>query len=115
ASMAQRTIGPPSPTRSAAVRAGDFVFVSSLAAAEHGTVAAETREILTNMGQLLEAAGSSLAKIVKTNVLIYSMLEYGNMNDVYREFFADDPPARTVCGARLIGGDKVEMRCLALP
>jgi 2-iminobutanoate/2-iminopropanoate deaminase len=114
ATLARQTIGSYSPTRSAAVRAGDFVFVSGLAAAELGTVAAEARQILTNMGQLLEAAGSSLAKVVKVNVLIYSMLEYGNMNDVYREFFADDPPARTVCGARLIGGHQVEIECVAL-
>ena len=114
ATLACQAIGPLSPTRSAAVRAGDFVFVSGLSAAERGTVAAETRQILTNMEHLLEAVGSSLAKIVKTNVLIYSMLEYGNMNDVYREFFTDDPPARTVCGARLIGGHKVEIECVAL-
>ena len=66
------------------------------------------------MAQLLEAAGSSLAKVVKVNVLIYSMLEYENMNSVYREFFPDDPPARTVCGANLIGGHKVEIDCIAL-
>jgi 2-iminobutanoate/2-iminopropanoate deaminase len=66
------------------------------------------------MAQLLETAGSSLAKVVKINVLIYSMLEYGNMNDVYREFFPGDPPARTVCGAGLIGGHKVEIDCVAL-
>ena len=66
------------------------------------------------MAQLLGAAGSSLAKVVKVNVLIYSMLEYGNMNDVYREFFPSDPPARTVCGAGLIGDHKVEIDCIAL-
>ena len=76
--------------------------------------AAETRQILTSIAQLLETAGSSLAKIVKINVLIYSMLEYGNMNDEYREFFPSDPPARTVCGAGLIGGHKVEIDCVAL-
>ena len=80
----------------------------------HGTVAAETRQILTNIGELLEAAGSSLAKVVKVNVLIYSMLEYENMNSVYREFFPTDPPARTVCGVKLIGGHKVEIECIAL-
>ena len=103
------------------VRAGDFVFLSGMAAIDpatgdrlKGTVAAETRQILTNMAQLLEAAGSSLAKIVKINVLIYSMLEYENMNSVYREFFPADPPARTVCGVQLIGGQKVEIDCVAL-
>jgi enamine deaminase RidA (YjgF/YER057c/UK114 family) len=66
------------------------------------------------MGELLEAAGSSLAKVVKVNVLIYSMLEYENMNSVYREFFRTDPPARTVCGVKLIGGCQVEIECIAL-
>jgi len=106
---------------SPAVRGGDFVFLSGMAAIDpatgapaHGTVAAEKRQILTNIGELLEAAGSSLAKVVKVNVLIYSMLEYENMNSVYREFFPTDPPARTVCGAKLIGGHKVEIDCIAL-
>jgi 2-iminobutanoate/2-iminopropanoate deaminase len=110
----RQAIGPGSPLRSPAIRAGDFVFVSGMAASDPGTMAAETRQILTNMAHLLEAAGSSLAKVVKVNVLIYSMLEYGNMNDVYREFFPSDPPARTVCGAGLIGGHKVEIDCVAL-
>jgi 2-iminobutanoate/2-iminopropanoate deaminase len=114
ASLPRQAIGPGDKLRSPAIRAGDFVFISGMEAAEHGTVAAETRQILTNMAQVLEAAGSSLAKIVKVNVLIYSMLEYGNLNDAYREFFPNDPPARTVCGAGLIGGHKVEIDCVAL-
>jgi enamine deaminase RidA (YjgF/YER057c/UK114 family) len=52
--------------------------------------------------------------VVKVNALIYSMLEYENMNSVYREFFPIDPPGRTVCGAGLIGGCKVEIECVAL-
>jgi 2-iminobutanoate/2-iminopropanoate deaminase len=106
---------------SPAVRGGDFVFVGGMTATDpatgeraYATVAAETRQILANMAKLLEAAGSSLANIVKVNVLIYSMLEYENMNSVYREFFPTDPPARTVCGAKLIGGHKVEIDCIAL-
>jgi 2-iminobutanoate/2-iminopropanoate deaminase len=106
---------------SPAVRGGDFVFLSGMAGIDqatgepaYGTVAAETRQILTNMGELLKAAGSSLANVVKVNVLIYSMLEYENMNSVYREFFSIDPPARTVCGVKLIGGHKIEIECIAL-
>src|ERR1700686_1872448 len=106
---------------SPAIRAGAFIFVSGMVAIDpatgertHGTVAAETRQILAAMALVLESAGSSLAKAVKVNVLIYSMLEYNNMNEVYREFFPVDPPARTVCGASLSGGSKVEIECVAL-
>ena len=63
---------------------------------------------------LLEAAGSSLDKVVKVNVLLHSMLEAPNMNDVYVRFFPDPPPARTVCGARLPDGVKVIIECTAL-
>ena len=106
---------------SIAVRAGDFLFVSGLTAVDlqsgermPGTTASETRQILTNLGQLLEAAGSSLDKVVKVNVLLHSMLEAPNMNEVYARFFADPPPARTVCGARLPDGMKVIIECTAL-
>src|SRR4051812_47192787 len=104
-----------------AIRGGDFVFVSGVVAIDpasgermHGTVAAETRQILTAIAAVLDAAGSSLGKVVKVNVLIYSMLEYNNMNEVYREFFPEAPPARTVCGATLSGGSKVEIDCVAV-
>src|SRR5215203_1484409 len=93
---------------SMAVKGGDFLFVSGLIAVDllsgqriRGTTASETRQILTSLKQLLEAAGSSLDKVVKVNVLLHSMLEAPNMNDVYARFFPDCPPARTVCGACL--------------
>jgi 2-iminobutanoate/2-iminopropanoate deaminase len=103
------------------VRGGDFIFVSGLAAVDprsgermRGTTASETRHILANLRELLEAAGSSLEKVVKVNVLLASMLEAPNMNEVYARFFPDPPPARTVCGARLPDGVKVIIECTAL-
>jgi 2-iminobutanoate/2-iminopropanoate deaminase len=106
---------------SEAVRGGEFLFVSGLTAIDPqsgklvpGTTASETRQILTNLKQLLETAGSSLDKVVKVNVLLHSMLEASNMNEVYLEFFADPPPARTVCGACLPDGMKVMIECTAL-
>ena len=111
----------PAQPASMAVRGGDFLFVSGLTAVDpqsgermRGTTASETRQILTNLRQLLEAAGSSLDKVVKVNVLLHSMLEAPNMNDVYARFFPDPPPARTVCGARLPDGVKVIIECTAL-
>ena len=103
------------------VRGGDFLFLSGLTATDPqtgkrmpGTTASETRQILTNLKQLLESAGSSVDKVVKVNVLLHSMLEAPNMNDVYVRFFPDPPPARTVCGARLPDGVKVIIECTAV-
>jgi 2-iminobutanoate/2-iminopropanoate deaminase len=106
---------------SAVVRGGDFLFVSGLIAADlesgqpvRGTTASETGRILANLKEVLEAAGSSLDKVVKVNVLLASMLEAPNMNEVYTPFFVDPPPARTVCGVRLPDGMKVMIECTAL-
>ena|SRR5277367_2484790 len=103
------------------VRGGPFLFVAGLCAVEpdtgqrlHGTTVSETRLILTNLQRMLEAAGSSMQKVVKVNVLLASMLEAVPMNDVYAKFFPDPPPARTVCGARLPDGCKVIIECTAL-
>ncbi len=113
--------GSAGPLASMAVRGGDFIFVSGLTASDpqsgermRGTTASETRCILGNLKQLLEAAGSSLGKVVKVNVLLHSMLEAPNMNEVYARFFPDSPPARTVCGACLPDGVKVIIECTAL-
>lgn len=103
------------------VRAGDFIFLSGLIAVDpasgeraHGSVASETRLILANMAQILEGAGSSLANVVKTTVWLHSMLEFEDMNDAYRPFFPAAPPARTVCGAGINYGMKVQIDCVAL-
>ena len=112
---------PRTPPASPAVRGGDFIFVSGLTAIDletgervSGTTASETSVILGNLKALLEAAGSSLDRVVKVNVLIHSMLEAPNMNEVYARYFPDPPPARTVCGARLPEGVKVIIECTAL-
>ena len=103
------------------VRAGDFIYLSGMVSVSPetgerslGTVAHETRQILSNMTHMLESAGSSMERVVKINVLLYSMLEFDNMNVVYRQFFPKDPPARTTCGVQLSGGLKVEIECIAL-
>jgi 2-iminobutanoate/2-iminopropanoate deaminase len=115
---AAKTSGQP---LSMAVRGGAFLFVSGLTSVDlqsgeriRSTTASETRQILTNLKQLLEAAGTSLDKVVKMNVLLHSMLEAPNMNEVYARFFPDLPPARTVCGACLPDDVKVIIECTAL-
>jgi 2-iminobutanoate/2-iminopropanoate deaminase len=109
------------PPGSAAVRGGAFVFVSGLTAVDlttgeaiRDTTARETQRILENLKLILEAARSSLEQVVKVNVLIHSMLEAPNMNEIYARFFPEPPPARTVCGARLPGRAKIMIECTAL-
>jgi 2-iminobutanoate/2-iminopropanoate deaminase len=128
-SLPREVIAPPLPglvaklnrQASAAVRGGAFVFVSGLTAVDpatgeaiRGTTASETQRILENLKLILEAAGSSLERVVKVNVLVHSMLEAPNMNEIYARFFPEPPPARTVCGARLPDGVKVMIECTAL-
>ena len=103
------------------IRAGDLIFLSGMLSVDpltgersQGTVAHETRQTLSNMRHLLESAGSSLERVVKINVLLYDMLEFENMNAVYREFFPNDPPARSTCGVQLSAGMKIEIECIAL-
>jgi len=103
------------------IRAGDFIFLSGMLSTDPatgerspGTMAHETRQTLANMRHLLESAGSSLERVVKINILLYDMLEFENMNGVYRQFFQKDPPARTVCGVQLSAGMKIEIECIAL-
>lgn len=103
------------------IKAGDFIFLSGMVSVDDktgernlGTVAQETRQILSNMKHMLESAGSSMERVVKINVLLYDMLEFENMNAVYRKFFPKDPPARTTCGVQLSFGMKVEIECIAL-
>ena len=103
------------------IRAGDLIFLSGMLSVDpltgersQGTVAHETRQTLSNMRHLLESAGSSLERVVKINVLLYDMLEFDNMNAVFREFFPKDPPARTTCGVQLSAGMKIEIECIAL-
>jgi 2-iminobutanoate/2-iminopropanoate deaminase len=103
------------------IRAGDFIFLSGMLSTDPetgerspGTMAHETRQTLTNMRHMLESAGSSLERVVKINVLLYDMLEFDNMNAVYRQFFPKDAPARTTCGVQLSAGMKIEIECIAL-
>ena len=107
---------------SQAVRVGDFVFAAGQVAIDpvagkliEGDVAAQTRQVLTNLSTVLEAAGSSLDRVAKTTVFLVNMDQFKVMNAVYGEFFSSDPPARsTIEVAALPLGALVEIEAIAV-
>ena len=93
-----KAIGPYTP----AVKAGGLVFISGqlgivpeTGAIIEGGIEAETRQALTNLKNLLEAAGASLEKVTKATVFLRDINEFQKMNGVYGEFFHTNPPARS--------------------
>lgn len=80
-----------------------------------GGIENETKQAITNIQHILEAAGSSLRWVVKTTVYLRDMNEFTRMNTVYAEFFNDNPPARsTVQVAALPKGGAIEIEAIAL-
>lgn len=79
-----------------------------------GDVSAQTERVLENLKAVLEAAGSSLEKVLKTTVFIKDMSEFGKINDVYCRYFSGSLPARaTVEVARLPRDVRVEIDAIA--
>jgi 2-iminobutanoate/2-iminopropanoate deaminase len=64
-----------------------------------GGIEAETRQALTNLGEVLRAAGMGFEDVVSVTVFITDFSEFDAYNKVYREFFSTDPPARATAGA----------------
>ena len=80
-----------------------------------GGIEEQTEQVIKNLSAVLEAAGSSLSRVVKTTVFLADMQEFTAMNDVYGKFFKEDPPARaTVEAARLPRDARVEIEAIAL-
>ena len=107
---------------SQAIRVQDLVFTAGQIALDPSTgklvpgdVKAQTRQVLRNLSAVLEAAGSSIAQVVKTTVFLADMRSYGDVNAVYGEFFTDNPPARSaVQVAALPLGASVEIEAVAV-
>ncbi len=111
---------PPVGPYSAAVGAGDFVFVSGQIALDpdgkiHGyTPKDQTRKALENLTATLAAAGLTLDDVVKTTIFLSDMDEFGAVNEVYGQFFTEPYPARsTVEVARLPKDLHVEIEAVA--
>ncbi|XP_038147771.1 2-iminobutanoate/2-iminopropanoate deaminase-like [Cyprinodon tularosa] len=80
-----------------------------------GGVQAQTRQALVNMGEILKAAGCSYENVVKTTVLLADMNDFVNVNDVYKQFFSANFPARAAYQvAALPRGGLVEIEAVAV-
>ncbi len=106
---------------SQAVRAGGLLFTSGQipllpdGSLETGDVGAQTRQVLTNLRAVLEAGGSSLKNVVKCTCFLKDMNHFAQMNEVYAEFFPDEPPARSAVEvARLPRDVLIEIEAVAL-
>lgn len=111
----------PPPTYSQAVKAAGLVFVSGTAPTDPETgqfvgttVQEQTRQCLTNIAAILQAAGSSMDRIVSVTIVLADEDDFAGMNEEYLRWFPVDPPARQ--GAKLparVPGLKVSIAAIA--
>jgi 2-iminobutanoate/2-iminopropanoate deaminase len=115
--QAPKPLGP----YSQAIIEGDFIFVAGQGCTnpltgklERGDVRSETKQVFANLEAILQAAGSSLADVVKCNVYLRDINDFAAMNEVYEGVFTAPFPARTTIQAgALPGGIAVEIECIA--
>ena len=123
---AVRTEEAPAPFQGApysqAIRAGGLVFVSGQLALRPGSpemvsdeIGAQTEQVFANLKAILEAAGTGLERVVKTTVYLTNLVDFQGMNEVYRQYVGDLPPARaTIEVSALPSGALVEIDAIAL-
>jgi len=107
---------------SPAIKAGNLLFVSGQIPIDPasgelvtGDIAAQTEQVMRNVGALLRAAGGGFEHVVRTTVFLTDMDEFAAMNEVYSRHVAAPPPARaTVQVARLPRGVKIEVDAIAV-
>jgi 2-iminobutanoate/2-iminopropanoate deaminase len=106
---------------SQAIRSGNLLFVSgqipldpSSGTLVSGSIADQTVRVLENLGAILQAAGASFDRVVKTTVYLADMSEFAAMNEVYGRYFPAPAPARaTIQAARLPRDVRVEIDLIA--
>lgn len=105
---------------SEAVRVGDVLYLSGRIGSvpgqglPEGGIQPETRQALESIKTVLERHGSSMDRVIKCTVMLADMAEWGAMNEVYREFFPVNKPARSAFGTSgLAAGARVEIECMA--
>ena len=105
----------PSSSLSAGVRYGGLLFMSGkLGVRPERGIEPETRAALTTMKNQIEEFGSSMDRVLKCTVFLADMAEWGAMNEVYKEFFPENKPARAAVGVNgLAANARVEIECIA--
>jgi 2-iminobutanoate/2-iminopropanoate deaminase len=105
---------------SAAVRAGDFLFVSGTLGTDAqgrlvpGGIQPETRQLMENIKATVEGAGATMDRLVKCTAYLVDLREWPAMNEVYVTFFPGPRPARAAVGVKeLLFGARVEIECIA--
>lgn len=104
---------------SPAVRAGDFVYCSGQVAMnergeiEPGGIEAQTRRTMENVKVVLALAGCELKDVIKASVWLDDPRDFWSFNRVYREYFGDQPPARSCVQSALMVDGKVEIEVIA--
>ncbi|KAF4992527.1 hypothetical protein FDECE_13684 [Fusarium decemcellulare] len=111
----------PRPVYNQAIVANGFVFCSGQLPKDingklvEGTVQDRTHQSIKNLSAVLEAAGSSLDKVVEVNVFLSDISDFHAMNEVYLQYFGDVKPSRTCVAVKTLPDfTDVEIKCVAL-
>lgn len=106
-------------TLSKAIRAGDLVFVTGQVPFQDGqpmttgTIEDQTRAVIEQIKEILDEAGCGLADVVKAMVWLRDRADFPGFNQVYGEYFPDDPPARSAVVSELLVDVRVEVEVVA--
>ena len=111
----------PVDTYSQAVKVGNLLLVSGQLPINPdsgelvtGNFKERTRQVLNNLKNIVEAAGTNMNKVVKTNVYLTDLSNFAEVNEVYSEFFPSDPPARAAIQvSNLPLNTDIEIECIA--
>ena len=104
---------------SAAVRAGDFVFASGQMPLDDkgevipGNIETQTRATLDRLRKVLSSANADLSDVVKITVWLSDPRDFNGFNKVYREYFTNDPPARSTVRSELVIDTRLEIEAVA--
>ncbi|MCC2876044.1 Rid family detoxifying hydrolase [Enterocloster sp. OA13] len=108
---------------SQAYKVGDLIYTAGITANDPvtqemiapGDIAGQTEQIIKNLKIILEEAGSDLEHVVKTLVFVKDIDEFAKFNEVYKQYFPNDPPARSTMQVGKFNGDMViEIEAVAI-